>query len=178
MKSFSSEILSKCMPLATEKNVLLYSFPLSGAMSKYEINTPKRMAAFLAQVAHESGSLKYTEEIATGDAYDTRTDLGNTKEIDGDGRLYKGRGLIQITGAANYKLLSRALDYNFINNPEKLKMPGAASLSAAWFWDMRKLNELADIDAFEKITKRVNGGLNGYKDRIEHWERCKAAFGI
>ncbi|HEX6171376.1 MAG TPA: glycoside hydrolase family 19 protein [Chitinophagaceae bacterium] len=150
--------------------------PLNNAMERYEINTPRREAAFLAQIAHESGSLRYVEEIATGEAYEGRKDLGNTQP--GDGVRFKGRGLIQITGRENYELLSHALNYDFIKDPESLEKPGAASLSAAWFWHVKDLNRLADINAFQKITQKVNGGLNGYADRLKHWERCNKALNV
>lgn len=170
----TQEQLKACYPSATDANIEKFFQPLSEAMAKYNINTPKRIAAFLAQLAHESGSLRYVEEIASGEAYEGRKDLGNTEP--GDGKKFKGRGLIQITGRANYKAVGEELDFDFINEPEKLEMPGAASFSAAWFWNNRKLNELADADDFEKITKRINGGLNGYADRQKHWERCKNVF--
>lgn len=164
------------MPFATQNNCVAFAEPLTKAMEKYEINTPRRQAAFLAQLAHESGSLRYVEEIASGEAYEGRKDLGNIHP--GDGKRFKGRGLIQITGRSNYKDVSEELKYDFVSNPEALEKPGAASFSAAWFWFSRHLNRLADIDAFEKITKRINGGLNGYKDRLEHYERAKKALGV
>jgi len=164
------------MPFATIENCELYAGPLTGAMEEYLIKTPRRQAAFLAQLAHESGSLKYVEEIASGEAYEGRKDLGNIQP--GDGKRFKGRGLIQITGRHNYSLLSKELNYDFIARPQDLERPGAASYSAAWFWFYNHLNRLADIDAFEKITRKINGGVNGLKDRLEHWERCKKALGV
>lgn len=172
----SLQRLKKCFPYATKENIDKFLDPLNGAMEKYEINTPRRMAHFLAQLAHESGSLRYVEEIASGEAYEGRKDLGNTQP--GDGVRFKGRGLIQITGRANYKEVGDALGYDFISNPEDLEKPGAAAYSAAWFWNDRGLNRLADIDAFEKITRRINGGLNGLEDRKKHLDRCIAAFGL
>jgi putative chitinase len=145
-------------------------------MERYEINTPRRQAAFLAQIAHESGSLRYVEEIASGEAYEGRADLGNTEP--GDGKRFKGRGLIQITGRTNYKAVGDALGFDFIKEPEKLELPGAASYSAAWFWDSRNLNRHADIDGFQTITRKINGGLNGYDDRLKHWEIAKKALGV
>lgn len=170
--------LKQALPFATEANIKKYLTPLNLTCEKYSINTPKRISAFLAQIAHESGSLRYVRELASGDAYDTRTDLGNTPEIDGDGAKYKGRGLIQVTGKANYKALSVALNFDFVNEPEKLELPGAATMSAGWFWNLRGLNALADVDDFRKITKRINGGYNGWDDRVKHWGRCRLAFGI
>lgn len=165
-----------CFPHATKENLEKFFIPLTNAMRKYEIDTPRRQAAFLAQLAHESGSLRYVKEIASGEAYEGRKDLGNT--IPGDGVRFKGRGLIQITGRNNYKEVSEALEYDFIADPEALEKPGSASYSAAWFWHSRHLNRLADIDAFEKITKKINGGLNGYEDRCKHWETTLNALGV
>jgi putative chitinase len=167
----TKEILQKCLPSAKPTNIDLYLNPLNATLEKFEINNPKRVAAFLAQLAHESGSFKYVEELATGTAYEGRKDLGNTEP--GDGVRFKGRGLIQITGRANYKAVGEALDYDFIENPEHLERPGAACMSAGWFWKTRGLNELADGDWFEKITRKINGGTNGLLDRLQHWERIK-----
>lgn len=169
-------ILKKCLPHATEININLYGDRLISAMAKYEINTNRRQAAFLSQIAHESGSLRYVEEIASGEAYEGRKDLGNTEP--GDGIKFKGRGLIQITGRHNYGEVGRELGYDFINNPENLTKPGAACYSSAWFWNVKGLNRLADIDAFEKITRRINGGLNGIEDRLKHWVICKEALRV
>lgn len=167
------------MPFATEANLEKYCQPLNEAMVKYEINNHKRIAAFIAQLAHESGSFRYVEELATGKDYDTGTkavSLGNTLEADGDGERYKGRGLIQITGKTNYERVSKALGIDFLSEPEKLELPLFATESAAWFWKSRGLNELADIDDFTRITKRINGGLNGFAQRLEFWERAKLAL--
>lgn len=172
----TEKILKKCMPFAKDENIKRFLNPLNNAMQRYEIATPRRQAAFLAQIAHESGSLRYVEEIASGEAYEGRKDLGNTEP--GDGVRFKGRGLIQITGRFNYKALSAALNYDFIKDPEALEKPGAASLSAGWFWYLKDLNRLADINAFEKITRKVNGGLNGFADRMEHWQRCLEALNV
>lgn len=130
-------------------------------MIEYEINTKLRIAAFIAQLLHESGNFKYVKELASGDAYDTRTDLGNTPEKDGDGRKFKGRGLIQITGKFNYQALSKDFKIDLIKNPELLETPDLAVRSACWFWKGKKLNLLADKSDFKLITKRINGGLNG-----------------
>jgi len=168
--------LRECMPFASDTNIKKFLSPLNLAMEKYEINTPKRQAAFLAQLAHESGSLKYVREIASGEAYEGRKDLGNTEL--GDGVRFKGRGLIQITGRSNYEYVGAALNFDFVSEPEKLELPGAAALSAGWFWFMKGLNEYADVDDFKKITKRINGGYNGLADRVKHWGRCQRALGI
>lgn len=172
----TEQILKACMPYATEANIKKFVTPLNLACDKYSINTPKRISAFLAQIAHESGSLRYVEELASGEAYEGRKDLGNTQP--GDGVKFKGRGLIQITGRSNYAALSAALNFDFVKEPEKLELPGAAALSAGWFWNLKNLNEPADVDDFKKITKKINGGYNGLQDRMNHWARCRKAFGI
>lgn len=152
---------------------------LIDTMAKYQINTPARICAFLAQVAHESGSFNYLEEIASGSAYDTGAlakRLGNTPEDDGDGEKYKGRGLIQITGTDNYKKVGEALGINFFENPELLEDPKWATMSAGWFWDSRRLNLLADVGDFRGITVKINGGVNGFLDRVKRWEEAKRVF--
>lgn len=165
-------ILQKCLPHATAANIEKYGDKLIEAMVTYNISLAvEREAAFLAQIAHESGSLRYVEEIASGESYEGRISLGNTQP--GDGKRFKGRGLIQITGRTNYGLVGKALGYDFISKPEALELPGPACFSAAWFWQDRGLNRLADIEAFEKITRRINGGVNGMADRVKHWEVCK-----
>lgn len=149
--------------------------PLNAAMQEFGIDTPEREAAFIAQVAHESAGFYYTRELASGEAYEGRADLGNTQA--GDGKRFRGRGFIQITGRANYRAVSDALGADFVANPEWLEETDAAARSAAWFWQSRNLNELADKGDFKAITKRINGGLNGYSDRLTYWERAKAQLG-
>lgn len=161
------------------KRAEIFLAPLNAAMEEFEINTPTRQAAFLAQIAHESGSLRYVRELASGAAYDTgrlAERLGNTPEDDGDGERYRGRGLIQITGTTNYSACSAALygdSQHLLDHPELLELPDAAARSACWFWHSRGLNELADNGDFTKITKRINGGLNGYDDRFAYWTRAQ-----
>lgn len=160
----TSDQLKAIMPLS--KNIDVFLEPLQRTLEKYQINTPKRIACFLAQIAHESGSLRYVKELASGEAYEGRKDLGNIYV--GDGVKFKGRGLIQITGRANYEALGKYLGVDLIAKPELLEQPLYAALSAGWFWDKRKLNALADIMNFEKITRLINGGLNGYEDRLKY----------
>ena len=140
---------------------------LNTAMAKYGIVTRLRMAAFVAQVGHESGQLRYVREIwgptAQQAGYEGRADLGNT--VKGDGSRYRGRGLIQVTGRANYAACGEALGLDLINKPELLEVPQWAAMSAAWFWSMKGLNTLADQGEFVKITRRINGGINGLEDR-------------
>ncbi len=165
--------LRQIMPHARTK-AILYAEPLSDAMDEFEINTPQRMAAFLAQVAHESGELRYVEEIASGEAYEGRADLGNSEP--GDGRLFKGRGLLQVTGRAGYAACSAALGVDFVADPQLLSSPGNACRSAAWFWKTHGCNELADADNFRKITLRINGGLTGHENRLAYWELAKSVL--
>lgn len=171
------------LPYATEENINKFLRPLNNAMEFFNIRTPEQIAAFIAQIAHESGSLKYVREIASGEAYDTgrlAKNLGNTPEKDGDGQKYKGRGLIQITGLTNYKQVSKALSYDFVTFPEHLEKPSAAAYSAAWFWKSRNLNAYANgsLEGFKKITKRINGGYNGLEDRLRHWKRCRETLNL
>ncbi len=151
------------------KRAAIFLVPLNEAMVEFEITTPKRQAAFLAQIAHESGSLRYVRELASGAAYDTgrlAQRLGNTPEADGDGQRYRGRGLLQITGHDNYLLCGLALGLDLLAEPELLEQPALACRSAAWFWHNAGLNELADAGEFTRITKRINGGTNGQAERL------------
>lgn len=151
---------------------------LNTAMQHYQIVGPKRTAAFIAQIGHESGQLRYVREIwgptAAQLGYEGREDLGNT--VPGDGRKYCGRGLIQITGRANYAKCGKALGLDLITHPELLELPQHAAMSAAWFWKQKGLNDLADRDQFNTITRRINGGLNGLPDRLEIWGRARAVL--
>ncbi len=146
--------------------------PLNKAMHEFEISSSVvREMAFLAQIAHESGSLRYVRELASGSAYEGRKDLGNTEP--GDGVRYKGRGLIQVTGRANYKSCGDALGLDLIDQPELLEQPVNACRSAGWFWKSRGLNELADKGDFKLITRRINGGYNGFADRQAFYNRAQ-----
>ena len=128
---------------------------------------------FLAQIGHESGQLRYTEELASGAAYEGRKALGNTEA--GDGVKYKGRGLIQITGRSNYALCGLALDLPLLEKPELLKSIPYSVLSAGWFWSNNNLNSYCDKGDFYGLTKRINGGLNGIEDRVLLYKRaCEA----
>jgi putative chitinase len=151
---------------------------LNTAMQHYQIIGPKRMAAFIAQIGHESGQLQFVREIwgptPAQAKYEGRADLGNT--VKGDGSRYRGRGLIQITGRANYVACGEALGLDLANQPELLELPQHAAMSAAWFWKQKGLNDLADKDQFNTITRRINGGLNGLQDRLEIWTRARAVL--
>lgn len=130
-----------------------------------------RLAHFLAQLSHESGSFRYMEEIASGAAYEGRADLGNTEA--GDGRRYKGRGPIQLTGRANYRRYGRRIGIDLERHPELAAIPSIGLHTALEYWHVHKLDALADLDDVVAITKRINGGLNGLADRKQHLERIK-----
>lgn len=147
---------------------------LNKYMARYGINTRMRVCHFLAQIAHESGELRYTRELASGKEYEGRKDLGNTQK--GDGVRFKGRGLIQITGRANYKQISDATKIDFLSHPDWMELPQWAVMSACWWWDNRGLNRLADKDALMLITQRINGGTNGLQDRLKYLGRAKRAI--
>ena len=169
------------------KAAVLESFvtPLNKAMDEFEINTPLRMAAFIAQVAHESGSFNYLQELASGHAYDDRKDLGNlepeaiaTAKLARTtaGRFYRGHGIIQITGYYNHKKCGEALGLDLVKFPKLLTEPVNACRSAAWFWSSHGLNELADEKRFKDITKIINGGYNGLEDRSKYYIRALRAI--
>jgi putative chitinase len=137
---------------------------INDTLVEAEINNKVRVAAFLSQVGHESGQLRYVEELASGNAYEGRKDLGNTQP--GDGRKFKGRGLLQVTGRANYALCGAALGLDLLNHPDLLKEPTNAVRSAGWFWSTHGLNLIADSGDQKRVTKRINGGYNGLDDRL------------
>lgn len=151
---------------------------LNAAMDEFGIDTPLRQAMFLAHLAHESGELRYQEEIASGEAYDTgelARRLGNTPEADGDGQKYKGHGPIQITGHENHRLCSIALfgDLRLLDDPTILATDvTSGARSAAWFWKWKGLNAYADRKDILGSTKKINGGTNGIKERTMYYVRA------
>ncbi len=150
-----------------------YIAPLNAQMSKYGIDTPLRVAHFLTQILHESGGFRWPRELASGSAYEGRRDLGNIKT--GDGIRYKGRGLIQLTGRANYKALCDWLGGapDVLNNPGLVEQPNLAVLASVFFWVTKGINVLADRDDILAVTKRINGGTNGYAERKELLQKAK-----
>ncbi len=162
--------LKKIMPALSDaraRQVLPY---LNKAMAEAKINTPKRQAAFLAQLAHESGQLRYFEELASGRAYEGRRDLGNTHP--GDGVRFKGRGPIQLTGRANYRAAGKALGIDLENNPKRAADLDVGFRTAAWYWTTHGLNKYADAGNFREITRRINGGYNGESSREAYYRRA------
>ena len=160
--------------VASSARLTSFLGPLNDAMHEFDIDTPEREAAFIAQLAHESGEFRYVRELASGEAYENRADLGNLQP--GDGRRFRGRGLIQITGRDNYRKCGDALAVDLVADPELLEGTVLACRSAGWYWKDHGLNELADKPDFRTITKRINGGLNGWQDRVAYWERAKGVL--
>lgn len=163
---------------AKDEDVADFSPRLKKIMANRHIDTPLRQAHFLAQVGHESGEFRFRAEIANGEAYQGRVDLGNLQP--GDGRKFKGRGLIQLTGRANYGEYGRAIgrEAELLEQPELVETdPELCVDVAGWFWAKRNLNNLADVDDLTSLTKRVNGGLNGIDDRRRLLLRAKALLG-
>lgn len=142
---------------------------LNKYLPEYGINTKEEVHMFLAQIAHESGQFRYTQEIASGRAYEGRKDLGNI--YPGDGVRFKGRGLIQLTGRNNYKMISQETGIDFVSTPDLLSAPQFAVMSACWYWKNRGLDKYSnDIVG---CTKKINGGINGLDDRKIFYERAK-----
>ncbi|CAB4188147.1 COG3179 Predicted chitinase [uncultured Caudovirales phage] len=167
------ETLKRIMPLTRFAD--RFAPLLEATCQEFDISTPERRAAFLSQLAHESAQMNTTREYASGEMYEGREDLGNTHE--GDGRRFRGRGLIQLTGRANYTRYSQWAGIDYVRNPEWLERPEDACRVSGWFWDSHGLNELADEGDFKKITRRINGGTNGWADREQFWQRAKIALG-
>ena len=187
----------KAVACSTLENAQTFLPFINDTFKRFNILTPQRQLSFMAQVSHESGGLFYTEELASGAAYEGRASLGNIEP--GDGVKFKGRGLIQITGRINYKLVSDALQEDFITKPtllggknikectpDQLKY---AALSAGWFWTKNNLNAFADkinieqpideganLDNFKAITKKINGGYNGLEDRLHRFRQGNIAM--
>jgi len=179
----TEDILLQIMP-NLKKPVCAEYFPLlQQALEEFEINSPLREAAFLAQIAHESGEFKYLEEIwGPTDAQkhyeppsQKANDLGNNQP--GDGKRFKGRGAIQLTGRGNYKKFGELLDLDLVTHPEWAADPQVAFRVSGAFWKLHGLNELADQQQFEKITRRINGGLNGQAERLKYYNRAKPLCG-
>lgn len=145
------------------------------AMVAGDIVTPPRITAFLAQILHESGGFQFMRELASGQAYEGRADLGNTQP--GDGVRYKGRGYIQLTGRANYTKAGKDLGLDLVNNPELVAEPAIAAKTAVWFWTQKRLNAKADAGDFIGITRAINGGTRGLEERTRFYEAAKAVFG-
>jgi putative chitinase len=194
------EQLNEAFPDATEEDVAKYYNGFIQVFEDYEINTPKRQAAFIAQVAHESGQLRHVVEnlnyssqgllkvfkkyfnAETAAQYARKPEMianrvygnrmGNGPESSGEGWMFRGRGLIQLTGKSNYSEFAEDMGMSLEEAIAYLETPEGAVESAAWFWDKRNLNSLADRGDIVTMTKRINGGTNGLQERIELYEHA------
>jgi putative chitinase len=151
---------------------------LSAAMREFSIVKRLREAAFLATIAHESAELRYTSEIWGPTPEQQRyeppsakaKELGNTEP--GDGFRFRGRSPIEITGRDNYAAVSEALGHDFVASPDDLALPEYAFRASAWWWQDHHCNELADLPDFAAVTHRVNGGMNGWEQRLDYYKRA------
>ena len=165
------------MPAATPEHIARYLPHLVSGMAERRIDTPLRQAHFTAQLAHESGAFIYAEELADGSAYNGRQDLGNTQP--GDGPRFKGRGLIQLTGRANYAAYGTAIGRDLLADPTPVATDPALAVDVAcWFWQTHGLNAFADADDVETVTRRINGGLRGFEERKAYLRRAKFFLGL
>jgi putative chitinase len=197
----TSDILAKIFPKTKKTIIDSFVQPFNDTMSKYAIDTPLRKAHFLAQVGHESGGLNFTMEnlnysadgllkifpkyfnaesaasharnpqMIANRVYSNR--MGNGDVASNEGWMYRGRGLIQLTGKANYSLYSIALNKPVADVIAFLETPAGAVDSAAWFWNKHNLNQVADKDDIRQITKIINGGVNGLDDRQHILDEAK-----
>lgn len=193
MQDLNSDMLKAVFTKTTAAKVEQFYEPLVSTMNKYDINTPERIAMFLAQIGHESGELTAIEENLNyrperlqvvfpkyfsgvdvnaygrnpakiaNRVYANR--MGNGNEASGDGYKYRGRGLIQLTGKNNYQKFATSLDMTLDECVNYLSTIEGACDSAGWFWDSNNLNEPSDAEDIVTVTKKINGGLNGLDHR-------------
>jgi len=190
-------MMSLANTLAKLKIDVQWVEPLEEVFHRYEINTPGRQAAFIGQCAHESANFRTLEEnlnysaealmktwpsrfptLEAAQPYHRNPEkianrvyggrMGNGTEETGDGWLYHGRGLIQLTGKDNYTLAGDALGMDFVHSPDYVLVPKYAALTAGWYWNKRQLNKEADAKDYIAMTKKINGGTIGLDDRIAH----------
>lgn len=193
MRYLSLKELQDAMPrLKSRPNeAQSYIAPLNAALEQFEIHTDARIAAFLAQIAHESDDLKYWQELwgptRQQRRYEAPSDLakrlGNTQS--GDGKRFRGRGPIQLTGRSNYRRYGERLGLELEANPDQAATSEVGFLIAGLYWQENGCNALADktingngLEAFADITRRINGGLTGLDDRLKRWERAKRALQV
>ena len=171
-----AKILHDGCPQGHSSIIAGFALSLPDIVEKYAINTPLRQAHFLAQTAWESDHFLTTTEYASGHAYEHRADLGNTRA--GDGMKYKGRGLIMVTGLSNYARVGKELGRDFVANPALLATFPFAAQAAALFWRDRDINKFADRDDCGRVTRMINGGLNGFAGRLQMTAKFKHALGV
>lgn len=178
--SLTEQALAQIMPnLKADKRAAYFPF-LTSAMAEFEINTPARQAAFLAQLAHESAEFRFMEEIwgptPAQKRYEGRRDLGNTQP--GDGFRFKGRGPIQVTGRSNYRRYGDMLGVDLISNPQLAATPEVGFRIAGLYWRTNGINAMADRQDIVAVTRAINGGTNGLEDRKKYYERAKRVLGV
>lgn len=163
------------MPRCPTDRLEQYAELLTGILAEAECNTVTRAAALLGQLAVESGELRHLEELSDGSGYEGRLDLGNTEP--GDGRKYKGRGWIQLTGRSNYKMAAAVLDLPLVAEPELAADPQVSARVVAWYWTHKRINERADALRYERVTSAVNGGTNHHARRLAYYHRALEVLG-
>lgn len=200
------DLLKQIAPKTKITTLEKYVEPLNQVIEHYELNTPQRLAAFLAQIGHESGGFNFVKENLNYSAaslmkvfkkyfptqelanqYHRQPErianrvyanrMSNGDEASGDGWRFCGRGLIQLTGKHNYTRFAKSLGISLDEAVQYLETTEGAVVSAAWFWDENNLNPIADSGDFVKLTKRINGGTIGLADRKHHYELAIEALG-
>ena len=170
------ELLRKIMTQLKLTKAEAYIDPLNRAMAEFNITTRLRVSAFIAQLAHESMEFLYMEEIASGRAYDITVNPKKAKELGnthpGDGRRYKGRGPIQLTGRSNYRRAGNDLGLNLEGNPTIVATPSVGFRVAGWYWKTRDLNTYADAKNFWDLTYRINAARKHYSNRKMYYDRA------
>jgi len=202
------EQLAAIAPKAKTEKLQLYTSALAEVTQKYELDTPIRLAHFIAQVAHESGAFNYSSENLNysakalrsvfgkyfttdqaADSYARQPEkianivyadrMGNGDTDSGDGWRYRGRGLIQLTGKENYRACGLFIEQELLDNPELVAADPEISVAAAcWYWRSRQLNQYADADDIKAITRRINGGYHGLEDRQAYLLRAKQVLNV
>ncbi len=171
------DLLRKIMPASGDR-ATLHADALTAAMGEFSISTARRQAAFLANVAEETGQLLWMRELGDGEAYEPELvpgkpanpkaiALGNSQA--GDGKRFRGGGDLMLSGRGWYLRCGTALGIDLVGNPALIAMPYYAARTAGWFWATEGLNELADADKFGAVVRRINGGYNGLDTRIGFW---------
>lgn len=208
MPELSKSQLASIMPHAKDDDIEQFLPALNDELSRFDLSTPIRQAHFVAQVAHESGSLKFRSENLNYSApalravfgkYFTSQEMaekyarqpenianvvyanrmGNGDTASGDGWRYRGRGLIQLTGKDNYRACGEKIGVDLVSDPEQVSTDPKISVAAAcWYWENRKINDNADKDDVVAVTKKINGGTHGLDDRTAFLNRCKTVLGL
>jgi putative chitinase len=205
VKQFSIAKINRAFPLAPKEQIESLYEGFIDTFLMFDINDPIRISAFLAQCAHESANFtktvenlnyslsalrrvfpKYFPTDAIASKYQRKPQkiasrvyanrMGNGSELSGDGWLYRGRGLIQLTGKTNYIQCGKDLNLDLLNNPDSVAQTPLSTITAGWFWDKNKLNLIADKEDIVTLTKRINGGTHGLDDRISKYNRAKTAL--